>query len=73
MNKHDDEIHTLKETLIYELTKAFALPQNAWAKNIVRIMFGQVAQAAAEIEEAARRSLQNSMSWARINSPKQTA
>jgi len=32
MNKHDDEIHILKETLIYELTKAFKMHgQRTWS------------------------------------------
>ena len=49
MNSHTEEIHTLQETLIYELTKALALPQKAWAKNIVRAVFGKATQAAAEV------------------------
>jgi len=48
MNMRDAEIHILTETLIYELTKAFALPQTAWAKQIIRMIFGKAAHAAAE-------------------------
>jgi hypothetical protein len=49
MNEHDSEIQTLTETLIYDLTKAFALPQKPWAKNIVRLIFGRAIHAAAEV------------------------
>jgi 1-acyl-sn-glycerol-3-phosphate acyltransferase len=49
MTAHDAEIHTLTETLIYELTKAFALPQTKWAKGIVRAVFGKAARATAEL------------------------
>lgn len=43
------EIHTLTETLIYELTKAFALPQTDRAKRWMRLIFGKAARAAAEV------------------------
>lgn len=43
------EIHTLTETLIYELTKAFALPQTDRAKRWIRLIFGKAARAAAEV------------------------
>ncbi len=49
MTTHDEDIHTLKETLVYELTKALALPQKEWTKNIIRAIFGRAAQAAAEV------------------------
>lgn len=49
MNTHADEIHDLTETLIYELTKAFALPQTEQAKRVIRFVFGKAARAAAEI------------------------
>ena len=49
MNEHDSEIQTLTETLIYELTKAFALPQTLWAKQMIRFLFGRAARAAAEV------------------------
>jgi hypothetical protein len=49
MNAANEEIQTLKETLIYELTKAFALPQKTWAKNLVRMIFSRAARAAAEV------------------------
>jgi len=43
------EIQTLTETLIYELTKAFALPQTPTAKSLIRFIFGKAARAAAEV------------------------
>jgi Acyltransferase len=49
MNTHENEINTLTETLIFELTKAFALPQTAWAKQVIRLIFGRAAHSAAEI------------------------
>lgn len=49
MNNHDEEIRTLQETLIYELTKAFALPQTRTAKSIIRACFGRAARTAAEV------------------------
>jgi hypothetical protein len=49
MNAGAEEIDTLKETLIYELTKAFALPQTGIAKVLVRAVFGRAVRAAAEV------------------------
>jgi hypothetical protein len=49
MMQIDEEIHALQETLIYELTKAFALPQTGLAKALVRAIFGRAAQATAEV------------------------
>lgn len=49
MNTQNDDIHTLTETLIYELTRAFALPQTGWARSAVRLIFGRVARLAAEM------------------------
>ncbi len=49
MNQTHCEIQTLTDTLIYDLTKAFALPQKPWAKNIVRLIFGRAIHAAAEV------------------------
>jgi hypothetical protein len=46
---HETEIQTLKETLIYELTKALALPQSDAAKRLVRFIFGKATRAAAEV------------------------
>jgi len=43
------EIQTLTETLIYELTKAFALPQTRRAKRWIQWIFGKAARAAARI------------------------
>lgn len=49
MTAHTEEIIALKETLIYELTKALALPQKAWARHVVRFVFGRAATAAARV------------------------
>lgn len=43
------EVHTLTETLIFELTKAFALPQTPRAQNLIRLIFGKAARAAATV------------------------
>ena len=43
------EIQPLAETLIYELTKALALPQTGRARRWVRLIFGKAARAAAEV------------------------
>lgn len=43
------EIQTLTETLIDELTKAFALPQTERVKRLIRAVFGKAARAAAEV------------------------
>lgn len=43
------EIQTLTETLVYELTKAFALPQTEGVKRWIRLVFGRAARAAAEV------------------------
>ena len=48
MNQHD-EIQTLAETLIYELTKAFALPQNEQARSVIRLIFGRAARLTAQV------------------------
>jgi 1-acyl-sn-glycerol-3-phosphate acyltransferase len=49
MNTQNNEINTLTETLIFELTKALALPQTERAKSIVRFVFGRAARSAAEV------------------------
>ena len=49
MNTRNNEIHTLTETLVFELTKAFALPQTDRAKSVVRFFFGRAARSAAEV------------------------
>lgn len=49
MMAQTEEMHALRETLIYELTKALALPQKAWARNAVRFVFGRAAAAAAKV------------------------
>jgi hypothetical protein len=38
------EVQTLTETLIYELTKAMALPQTPSVKHIIRFLFGNAAK-----------------------------
>jgi hypothetical protein len=43
------DIQTLTDTIIYELTKAFALPQTERTKNLIRLIFGKAARAAAEV------------------------
>ncbi len=49
MITQDEEIHALKETLIYELVKAFALPRGEPANRLVRLIFGKAARATAEV------------------------
>ncbi|HJS17498.1 MAG TPA: 1-acyl-sn-glycerol-3-phosphate acyltransferase, partial [Anaerolineales bacterium] len=49
MNTHSDNFHALRETLIYDLTKALALPQTDLAKSFVRLIFGRAVNAAAEL------------------------
>lgn len=49
MITHDDEIHALTETLIYELVKAFALPNSRLATRFIRLTFGRAARATAEV------------------------
>lgn len=44
-----NDLQILTETLIYELTKAFALPRTERAKRWIRLVFGKAAHAAAEI------------------------
>lgn len=49
MYTRDDEIQALKETLIFELAKAFALPQTRQVKALIRTIFGRATLIAAEI------------------------
>jgi len=49
MTMNITDIHTLTDTLIYELTKAFALPQTRRAKRVIRLIFGRAARAASKI------------------------
>jgi hypothetical protein len=49
MITQNEEIHALSETLIYELTKAFALPQTERAKSIIRLVFGRAARLTAKV------------------------
>lgn len=43
------DLPALKETLVYELTKAFALPQKPWARSLIRLIFGRAIHVGAEI------------------------
>ena len=49
MNLQNRDIHDLSESLIFDLTKAFALPQTDSAKTLVRLMFGRAVRAAARM------------------------
>jgi hypothetical protein len=49
MKKQDTQIHALGETLVFDLTKAFGLPQNKYAMSMVRLLFGRAVGTAAEI------------------------
>ena len=49
MKVHNNEINILAGTLIYELTKALALPQTESARGLVRFGFGKATRSAAEI------------------------
>ena len=48
MNTETNEIDTIAESLIFDLTKAFGLPPTEGAKSIVRLLLGKVAHTAAE-------------------------
>lgn len=43
------DAHTLYDTLIFELTKAFALPQTRGARRIIETLFGKTARYASEL------------------------
>lgn len=49
MDLQNRDIHDLSETLIFDLTKAFALSQTDSAKTLVRLMFGRAVRAAAQM------------------------
>lgn len=49
MTARDQEHQTLENTLIYELTKAFALPQKPWSKQFIRVIFAKAVSVGAEI------------------------
>ena len=49
MNIYNDEIQDLNETLVFELTKAFALPQTRQVHSAIRVVFGRATRIAAEI------------------------
>ena len=49
MTARDQEHQTLENTLIYELTKAFALPQKPWSKQFIRAIFAKAVSVGAEI------------------------
>jgi hypothetical protein len=48
MNTKTNEIDTIAESLIFDLTKAFGLPPTETAKSVIRFFLGKVAYAAAE-------------------------
>jgi len=63
------DIQNLTETLIYELTKAFALPQTSYAKRCIRLIFGKAARAAANFgigldQAVAEGGIANGARWA---------
>ncbi|MEW6240651.1 MAG: 1-acyl-sn-glycerol-3-phosphate acyltransferase [Chloroflexota bacterium] len=49
MSTLEQEIQTLSNTLVYELTKALALPQTERVKSIVRMLFGRAARKFSEL------------------------
>ena len=49
MSIETKEIDLIAESMIYDLTKAFALPQTVFVKSIVRLFVGQVAYTAAQV------------------------
>ena len=49
MSTYNDKRQDLNETLIYELTKAFALPQTKLVHSAIRLVFGKAVDIAAEI------------------------
>lgn len=49
MSALEQEIQTLSNTLIYELTKAMALPQTERIKSVVRMLFGRAARKFSEL------------------------
>ena len=49
MSATEPTVQTLYDSLIFELTKAFALPQTRSARQIVRWVFGRAAQRVAEL------------------------
>lgn len=44
-----DEVQSLTDSLLTDLTKALALPQKDWTRTIVRLMFGRAARRFAEL------------------------
>jgi hypothetical protein len=82
MNTYNAEIQDLNQTLIYELTKAIALPQAKWAHfaffehlpqiNLApRVTFGELITGThehmlTEIEYAACRTRAKHMTWAHV-------
>ena len=44
MPPEHDEVERLSASLIYELTKALALPQRAWTRRLISFLFGRAAR-----------------------------
>src|SRR5688572_28046530 len=49
MNEHHANINTLTETLIFEITKALALPQTQTVRKTVRLLAGEAARQFSEL------------------------
>jgi len=49
MNTEVNEIDTIAESMIYDITKALALPQTEFVKSVIRLLLGKVAHTAAEV------------------------
>jgi hypothetical protein len=49
MNTETNEIHAIEESMIFDLTKAVALPQTKFTKSVMRLILGKVVHTAAEV------------------------
>jgi Acyltransferase len=49
MTTETDQIDIITESMIFDLTKALALPQTEFVKSVVRLVLGKVAHTAAEV------------------------
>jgi hypothetical protein len=49
MNQHDEATNALTETLIFEITKALALPQTQTVRKIIRLLLGKAARRFSEL------------------------
>ena len=48
MNTEADRNETIAESLLFDLTRAFALPQTKSTKSVIRLLLGRLARTAAE-------------------------